>query len=156
MAGDSRMSSSSPSENSADGTSDADREEFMKKLQAYHDERGCDPSCFAAHCVTHFANFSSPNRTTLEVAPKVGTKVVDYYKLYRRVTAEGGYDAVSDIRSNKLMWRKIGQDFHLGSASSPTLAFTLKSIYYKNLTYVTHRHPSTKAYSKDDLTVACD
>lgn len=65
----------------------------------------------------------------------MGSKIVDLHKLYKRVTEEGGYDVVSDTRSNKLMWRKLGQDFHLGSAASPTLAFTLKTVYYKNLAY---------------------
>ena len=78
-------------------------------------------------------HYSPTYRTLLEFSPKVGTKVVDLWDLYKRVTAEGGYDVVSDTKSNKLMWRKIGQDFHFGN--SPTLAFTLKTAYYKNLAY---------------------
>lgn len=76
------------------------------------------------------------DRTNFDPSPKVGKKQVDLLKLYDRVTSEGGYDAVSDTKSNKLAWRKIGQDFRLGNSSDPTLAFTLKTAYYKNLVYV--------------------
>lgn len=65
---------------------------------------------------------------------------MDLYKLYKRVTEEGGYDVVSDTKGNKLMWRKLGQDFHLGSSAAPTLAFTLKSAYYKNLAAFEIKH----------------
>ncbi|KAI9790973.1 MAG: Chromatin structure-remodeling complex protein rsc9 [Peltula sp. TS41687] len=46
------------------------------------------------------------------------------------VVARGGYDAVS---AEKLAWRKLGQDFNLGTNNLPALAFSLKTAYYKNL-----------------------
>ncbi|KAL9060572.1 MAG: hypothetical protein Q9162_000523 [Coniocarpon cinnabarinum] len=94
---------SSPAAEDSAPSGDADRDEFMRQLQDYHNERG------------------------------IGSRNIDLHRLYRRVTQEGGYDAVSDTRENKLMWRKLGQEFHLGSSAAPTLAFTLKTAYYKNL-----------------------
>ncbi|KAI9723834.1 MAG: Chromatin structure-remodeling complex protein rsc9 [Chrysothrix sp. TS-e1954] len=85
-------------------------DEFIAKVQKFHLQRG----------------------TEFEPAPRVGNHRVDLLRLYERVTSEGGYDAVSDTRANKLAWRKLGEEFRLGS-QIPTLAFTLKTAYYKNL-----------------------
>lgn len=43
---------------------------------------------------------------------------------------------VSDTKQSKLAWRKIGQDFNLGTTNLPALAFNLKTAYYKNLAFV--------------------
>ncbi|KAI9844638.1 MAG: Chromatin structure-remodeling complex protein rsc9 [Sclerophora amabilis] len=82
--------------------------QFMADLAAYHEKRG----------------------TTLEPEPRVGTKHVDFLRLYKVVTGRGGYDVVC---SEKLQWRKIGQDFSLGTANLAAQAFNLKSAYYRNL-----------------------
>ncbi|RFU24706.1 hypothetical protein B7463_g11630, partial [Scytalidium lignicola] len=82
--------------------------EFIAKLTAYHEKRG-----------THF-----------DPEPRVGNKHVDLLQLYNVVNGRGGYDKVSD---EKLAWRKLGQDFNLGTANLPALAFSLKSTYYRYL-----------------------
>ncbi|KAI6715192.1 hypothetical protein PZA11_006023 [Diplocarpon coronariae] len=82
--------------------------EFTKKLAAYHERRG----------------------TNFEATPKVGTKHVNLFHLFNAVVERGGYDRVSD---EKLAWRKLGQDFNLGTANQPAVAFLLKTIYYKFL-----------------------
>lgn len=82
--------------------------EFIAKLTAYHQKRG----------------------THLDQEPRVGSKHVDLLALFKTVVARGGYDKVSD---EKLAWRKLGQDFNLGSNNLPALAFSLKSTYYKYL-----------------------
>ncbi|ELR06125.1 RSC chromatin remodeling complex component [Pseudogymnoascus destructans] len=82
--------------------------EFIANLTAYHQKRG----------------------TNLEPEPRVGNKHVDLLQLFKTVVERGGYDKVSD---EKLAWRKMGQDFNLGTANLPALAFSLKSTYYKNL-----------------------
>lgn len=51
------------------------------------------------------------------------------------VTSRGGYDAIS---AEKLAWRKVGQEFNLGSANAAAYAFALKTVYYKNLAWVYH------------------
>jgi len=78
------------------------------------------------------------SRTNLDREPRVGSKHVNLLKLYRVVNARGGYDAVS---AEKLAWRKIGQEFNLGNANLPALAFSLKSTYYKNLALVGNSCP---------------
>ncbi|KAI9659644.1 MAG: Chromatin structure-remodeling complex protein rsc9 [Alyxoria varia] len=85
--------------------------EFIKRLQEFHDKRG----------------------TTFEPQPKVGLHRVDLLALYKRVTRDGGYDKVSDTKSFKLAWRKVGQEFRLSNYNLPTLAFSLKTVYYKYL-----------------------
>ncbi|KAI9736533.1 MAG: Chromatin structure-remodeling complex protein rsc9 [Claussenomyces sp. TS43310] len=82
--------------------------DFLAKLTAYHQKRG----------------------THLDVDPRVGNKHVDLLRLFNAVVERGGYDKVCD---EKLGWRKLGQDFNLGSNNLPALAFSLKSAYYKNL-----------------------
>ncbi|KAH8816125.1 hypothetical protein F5884DRAFT_775012 [Xylogone sp. PMI_703] len=82
--------------------------EFIAKLTAYHEKRG-----------THF-----------DPEPRVGNKHVDLLHLYNVVNERGGYDKVSD---EKLAWRKLGQDFNLGSSNLPAIAFSLKSTYYRYL-----------------------
>lgn len=82
--------------------------EFIAKLTAYHQKRG-----------THF-----------DSEPRVGAKHVDLLALFNAVVERGGYDKVSD---EKLAWRKLGQDFNLGTNNLPALAFSLKSAYYRNL-----------------------
>lgn len=61
---------------------------------------------------------------------------MDLLRLYKRVTGDGGYDVVSDRKQGKLAWRKLGQEFHLGTANLAALAFSLKTAYYRNLAYV--------------------
>ncbi|KAH8684771.1 hypothetical protein BGZ60DRAFT_398282 [Tricladium varicosporioides] len=82
--------------------------DFIEKLAIYHERRG-----------TEFVR-----------EPKVGSKHINLLKLFKVVVQRGGYDRVSD---EKLAWRKVGQEFDLGSANLPALAFTLKSIYYRQL-----------------------
>lgn len=82
--------------------------DFITKLTAYHQKRG----------------------THLDPEPRVGTRHVDLLQLFNAVVERGGYDKVSD---EKLAWRKLGQDFNLGTNNLPALAFSLKSAYYKNL-----------------------
>ena len=82
--------------------------EFIAKLTVYHEKRG-----------THF-----------DPEPRVGSRHVDLLHLFNTVVQRGGYDKVSD---EKLAWRKLGQDFNLGTSNLPALAFSLKSTYYKYL-----------------------
>ncbi|OCK77558.1 hypothetical protein K432DRAFT_427916 [Lepidopterella palustris CBS 459.81] len=103
------MAPTRPREPSIDRT-DA-YEEFMEKLEKYHEKRG-----------THF-----------EREPKVGNRHLDLLRLYKRVNEEGGYDRVSDIKGNKLAWRKLAAEFLPGSSNVTTQAFIVKSAYYKNL-----------------------
>ncbi|EHK98919.1 putative Chromatin structure-remodeling complex subunit rsc9 [Glarea lozoyensis 74030] len=81
---------------------------FIEKLAEYHEKRG-----------TEFIR-----------EPRVGSRSIDLFKLYTMVMERGGYDKVSD---EKLAWRKLGQDFNLGTLNLPALAFSLKTVYYKNL-----------------------
>jgi chromatin structure-remodeling complex subunit RSC9 len=81
---------------------------FIEKLAAYHQKRG----------------------TPFDPEPRVGTKQVDLQQLFRIVVDRGGYDVVSD---EKLAWRKVAEDFHLGTNNLPALAFSLKTTYYKQL-----------------------
>ncbi|KAF8858050.1 hypothetical protein BDZ45DRAFT_623031 [Acephala macrosclerotiorum] len=89
-------------------SSPAEYDAFIKKLAAYHEKRG-----------THF----EPN-------PKVGNKPIDLLQLFNAVVEHGGYDRVSD---EKLAWRKISTDFGLPTANLPAVAFSLKTVFYKNL-----------------------
>ncbi|QDS71915.1 hypothetical protein FKW77_000472 [Venturia effusa] len=84
---------------------------FIRDVQEYHNKRG----------------------TVFDPQPKVGPRHVDLYKLYQRVTSEGGYDAVCDTKLHKLAWRKIAQDFMPSNVNVVQMAFLMKSAYYKNL-----------------------
>lgn len=66
----------------------------------------------------------------MDLGPRVNGKHIDLFKLFNLVMQRGGYDAVS---SEKLAWRKVGQDFNLGQTNTAAYAFALKSVYYKNL-----------------------
>ncbi|KAF2098187.1 hypothetical protein NA57DRAFT_57353 [Rhizodiscina lignyota] len=86
-------------------------EDFMKTLEVYHEKRG----------------------TTLEREPKVANRHIDLLRLYKRVLEEGGYDRASDTRGNPLAWRRIASEFLPANAQVTTLAFLVKTAYYKNL-----------------------
>jgi chromatin structure-remodeling complex subunit RSC9 len=88
--------------------SEAETEEFLAKLAAYHEKRG----------------------TLFDPRPRVGNKNINLLALFNVVNGHGGYDKVSD---EKLLWRKLGQEFNLGTANAPAAAFALKSAYYKYL-----------------------
>lgn len=60
-------------------------------------------------------------------------KQINLQKLFDAVVERGGYDVVS---AEKLAWRKVGQEFGLGSSNAAAYAFALKTVYYKNLAYV--------------------
>lgn len=49
------------------------------------------------------------------------------------MTARGGYDNISH---EKLAWRRVGQEFNLGTTNAAAYAFALKTVYYKNLASV--------------------
>jgi chromatin structure-remodeling complex subunit RSC9 len=74
-------------------------------------------------------------RTIFERAPKVGSVNLDLHELYQRVCEEGGYDKVSDTKGNKLAWRRIAVEFLPHNANIITLAFQVKTAYYKNIAY---------------------
>ncbi|KUJ12431.1 uncharacterized protein LY89DRAFT_785796 [Mollisia scopiformis] len=82
--------------------------EFMKKLAAYHEKRG----------------------TLLDPTPKVAGKSIDLLQLFNYVVAEGGYDKISGI---KLAWRKVAADWGFPANNIAPPAFSLKSVFYKNL-----------------------
>lgn len=82
-------------------------EEFMKKLQEYHDERG----------------------TVLTPEPELGRKRLDLLKLYKKVTEAGGYDHCT---TEKGVWRDLAQSYKL-AANNTNAGYLLKTIYYKNL-----------------------
>ncbi|KAL9047090.1 MAG: hypothetical protein Q9206_006903 [Seirophora lacunosa] len=89
-------------------TEQLDGEQFMHKLAAFHEERG----------------------TTLETSPRVHSKPIDLQRLYKIVLEQGGYDEVTRSRGS---WRQIGLEFNLGINTAGAYAFTLKTVYYKNL-----------------------
>ncbi|XMA17336.1 hypothetical protein WAI453_010127 [Rhynchosporium graminicola] len=82
--------------------------QFIEKLAAYHDKRG----------------------TNFDPEPKVANRRIDLQQLYKIVVERGGYDKVSD---EKLAWRKVASEFNLGSVNLPAYAFTVKSVYNRNL-----------------------
>ncbi|KAI9682393.1 MAG: Chromatin structure-remodeling complex protein rsc9 [Caeruleum heppii] len=83
-------------------------EDFRRQLSDYHAARG----------------------TTFDPEPRVGNRHVDLLRLFKAVTSRGGYDVVC---VEKLAWRKLGQDFNLGTQNLAALAFSLKTVYYKQL-----------------------
>ncbi|KAI9844254.1 MAG: Chromatin structure-remodeling complex protein rsc9 [Thelocarpon superellum] len=83
-------------------------DDFIAKLTAYHEQRG----------------------TNFDPRPRVGTRHIDLLRLFKAVVSKGGYDSVS---SEKLAWRKLGQEYALGATNLPALAFSMKTVYYRNL-----------------------
>ncbi|CEJ90921.1 Putative RSC complex subunit Rsc9 [[Torrubiella] hemipterigena] len=83
-------------------------EDFMKRLQDYHNERG----------------------TLLDPEPKVGLTHIDLYKVFNHIVASGGYDKVSE---EKLAWRRMAAELGLFSNNEASTAFALKEKFYKNL-----------------------
>ena len=69
-------------------------------------------------------------RTQVDFNARVNGKYIDLHKLYKIVTSRGGYDAVS---AEKLAWRKVGNEFNLGTSNAAAYAFAVKTTYYKNL-----------------------
>lgn len=108
-------------------------DEFMEKLEAYHKKRGYVEFVADHLQILHSSCLLTTCRTNLEREPKVGSRHVDLLRLYKKVLAQGGYDIVSDAKGNKLAWRKLGQEFNLGTANLPAQAFMLKTAYYRNL-----------------------
>jgi len=82
----------------------------------------------------------STHRISLDFQARVNGKHVDLFKLWSLITARGGYDAVT---AEKLAWRRVGNDFNLGSANAAAYAFALKTLYYKNLVWVQTCRAST-------------
>lgn len=83
-------------------------EAFIAKLTEFHRQRG----------------------TSFDPAPKLGLCQVDLLKLFKYVVAHGGYDAVSD---EKLAWRRSCEELGLMTSNPPAAAFSLKTIFYRNL-----------------------
>ena len=83
--------------------------------------------CFALYLIADCFLILS---TTLDPNARVNGKHIDLFKLFEVVTQRGGYDVVS---SEKLAWRKVGQEFNLGQTNTAAYAFALKTVYYKNL-----------------------
>jgi chromatin structure-remodeling complex subunit RSC9 len=112
-------------------------DDFIARVQAFYAQRGqvstISDQNLHSLVITSTNTLRPFNRTPFDPRPKVGTRHVDLYALYNRVTGLGGYDAVSDTKSNKLAWRSIGQEFNLGVTNLPALAFNLKSVYYRFL-----------------------
>jgi chromatin structure-remodeling complex subunit RSC9 len=81
----------------------------------------------------HCTNSAS---TSLDPSPKIGPAHLDLLRLYKRVTAEGGYDRMSDTRANKLAWRRLAMEFLPHNSNMVQFAFQVKTAYYKNLAYV--------------------
>lgn len=83
-------------------------EDFIAKLTEFHKQRG----------------------TSFDPAPKLGLCQVDLFKLFKYIVERGGYDAISD---EKLAWRRMCEELGLMTTNPPAAAFSLKSIFYKNL-----------------------
>jgi chromatin structure-remodeling complex subunit RSC9 len=60
----------------------------------------------------------------------VNGRQIDLHKLFSLVVEHGGYD---QFTSEKLAWRKVGQEFNLGQTNTAAYAFALKGVYYQNL-----------------------
>ena len=69
----------------------------------------------------------------MDLQARVNGKHIDLYKLWNVVIERGGYDLISQ---EKLAWRRVGQEFNLGTTNAAAYAFALKTVYYKNLAYV--------------------
>lgn len=83
-------------------------DDFIAKLTEFHRQRG----------------------TSFDPAPKLGLCQVNLLKLFKYVVAHGGYDAVSD---EKLAWRRSCEELGLMTSNPPAAAFSLKTIFYRNL-----------------------
>lgn len=79
------------------------------------------------------ANDENFGSTPLDLQARVNGKHIDLFKLWKVVSDRGGYDAVSH---EKLAWRRVGQEFSLGTTNAAAYAFALKTVYYKNLALV--------------------
>ncbi|KAH9864175.1 hypothetical protein J1614_010109 [Plenodomus biglobosus] len=124
------MAPTRPREQSIERTQEY--EDFLDTLAAYHEKRG----------------------TLFEREPRVAGRRIDLLRLYKRVIEEGGYDKVSDIKGNKLAWRRIAAEFLPQGPSLTTQAFLIKTTYYKNLaayeiTTVHQRDPPPKEILED-------
>ncbi|KAF2139377.1 uncharacterized protein K452DRAFT_275626 [Aplosporella prunicola CBS 121167] len=124
------MAPSKPREPSIERTDEYD--DFLQKLEEYHKKRG----------------------TVFDREPRVGPRHIDLLRLYKRVTAEGGYDRVSDTKNNKLAWRRVAGEFFGQSSNATTQAFLVKTAYYKNLAAYEisnfhHREPPPKDILED-------
>lgn len=100
------------------------RNAFEASLVQFGQERGS--VLFLACMDNMLKRFSIP----IDLNIRVATKPIDLYRLYKIVTARGGYDAVS---GEKLAWRGLALDFGLGTTNAAAYAFALKTAYYKNL-----------------------
>ena len=86
---------------------------------------------FSQSLIWSLTNFRGS--TPLDLQPRVNGKQINLRKLLDIVVERGGYDSVS---AEKLAWRKVGQEFGLGSSNAAAYAFALKTVYYKNLALV--------------------
>ena len=68
--------------------------------------------------------------TYFDESPRVNTKPINLFALFKDIVARGGYDKVS---AEKLLWRKIGQEYNLGQSNAAAYAFALKTTYYRYL-----------------------
>ncbi|KAI9805992.1 MAG: Chromatin structure-remodeling complex protein rsc9 [Phylliscum demangeonii] len=93
-------------------------------------EPSVEPSTEADEFIQNVSVYYQQRGTNFDPEPRLGNRRVDLYRLFKAVVERGGYDAVS---AEKLLWRKLGQEIGLGSTSLASLAFQLKSTYYKNL-----------------------
>lgn len=97
---------------------------FIADLKAYHKDRG----------------------TTLQNngEPALGPRRLDLLKLYRKILAKGGYDAVSD---QGMAWRRIADEYNIPPMSNAGMpGYLLKTIYYKCLAaYEIEKHWGKKA-----------
>lgn len=76
------------------------------------------------------ADIPKIQRINVDFNARVNGIYINLHKLYRVVKNRGGYDIVS---AEKLAWRKVGNEFNLGTANAAAYAFAVKTTYYKNL-----------------------
>ena len=105
-------------------------DEFSKSLTDFAEQRGYANIACPTTTVLSMHTNTFRSRINVDFNVRVAGKEIDLYKLYKIVTSRGGYDAIS---GEKLAWRRIGGDFHLGSQNAAAYAFALKTAYYKNL-----------------------
>ncbi|KAH8548185.1 hypothetical protein BGW37DRAFT_507757 [Umbelopsis sp. PMI_123] len=72
--------------------------------------------------------FHQRHGTTLQAEPILGGQKLDLLKLYKEVTAAGGYQQVTQDR----IWKLLGESFEFKSTCTNS-AYVLKSVYKKNL-----------------------